>query len=30
MRLDLDATCFETDKSMRDCAREHTVTLGRR
>ena len=30
MRLDLDATCFETDESMRDCAREHTATLGRR
>ena len=30
MRLDLDATCFETDESMRDCAREHAARLGRR
>jgi hypothetical protein len=28
--LDLDATSFESDESMRDSAREHVVTLGRR
>jgi len=25
--LDLDATCFEADQSMRDGAREHAATL---
>jgi hypothetical protein len=29
MGLDLDATCFEADESMRECAREHVATLGR-